>query len=113
MIRRPPRSTQSRSSAASDVYKRQVRCRAQQHGSELCGPPFGTKPPQDDWTGRAAATAGNGVGVVGLRPARTDAVWWHGDVSDSAGLLPAVQTRPYPVPGRPLVAITHVFRHIF
>ena len=24
MIRRPPRSTQSRSSAASDVYKRQV-----------------------------------------------------------------------------------------
>eukprot|EP00657_Telonema_sp_P-1_P009392 TRINITY_DN3573_c0_g1_i1.p1 TRINITY_DN3573_c0_g1~~TRINITY_DN3573_c0_g1_i1.p1 ORF type:complete len:105 (+),score=37.58 TRINITY_DN3573_c0_g1_i1:128-442(+) len=27
MIRRPPRSTQSRSSAASDVYKRQVRGR--------------------------------------------------------------------------------------
>src|SRR5450756_2859480 len=27
MIRRPPRSTQSRSSAASDVYKRQVHCR--------------------------------------------------------------------------------------
>src|SRR5680860_340314 len=27
MIRRPPRSTQSRSSAASDVYKRQVRKR--------------------------------------------------------------------------------------
>ena len=27
MIRRPPRSTQSRSSAASDVYKRQVRAR--------------------------------------------------------------------------------------
>eukprot|EP00657_Telonema_sp_P-1_P007981 TRINITY_DN28430_c0_g1_i1.p2 TRINITY_DN28430_c0_g1~~TRINITY_DN28430_c0_g1_i1.p2 ORF type:complete len:146 (+),score=18.77 TRINITY_DN28430_c0_g1_i1:77-514(+) len=26
MIRRPPRSTQSRSSAASDVYKRQVLC---------------------------------------------------------------------------------------
>ena len=25
MLRRPPRSTQSRSSAASDVYKRQVR----------------------------------------------------------------------------------------
>ena len=25
MIRRPPRSTQSRSSAASDVYKRQVK----------------------------------------------------------------------------------------
>src|SRR5450756_2366822 len=28
MIRRPPRSTQSRSSAASDVYKRQVRRQA-------------------------------------------------------------------------------------
>src|SRR5680860_386041 len=26
MIRRPPRSTQSRSSAASDVYKRQILC---------------------------------------------------------------------------------------
>src|SRR5450756_2063638 len=26
MIRRPPRSTQSRSSAASDVYKRQIVC---------------------------------------------------------------------------------------
>eukprot|EP00657_Telonema_sp_P-1_P012081 TRINITY_DN8301_c0_g1_i1.p2 TRINITY_DN8301_c0_g1~~TRINITY_DN8301_c0_g1_i1.p2 ORF type:complete len:102 (+),score=58.72 TRINITY_DN8301_c0_g1_i1:13-318(+) len=26
MIRRPPRSTQSRSSAASDVYKRQIQC---------------------------------------------------------------------------------------
>ena len=28
MIRRPPRSTQSRSSAASDVYKRQILDRA-------------------------------------------------------------------------------------
>src|SRR5450756_3103455 len=28
MIRRPPRSTQSRSSAASDVYKRQLRAHA-------------------------------------------------------------------------------------
>eukprot|EP01017_Pseudomicrothorax_dubius_P044893 TRINITY_DN7651_c0_g1_i2.p1 TRINITY_DN7651_c0_g1~~TRINITY_DN7651_c0_g1_i2.p1 ORF type:complete len:205 (-),score=45.87 TRINITY_DN7651_c0_g1_i2:28-642(-) len=32
MIRRPPRSTQSRSSAASDVYKRQLRKR---HGKKL------------------------------------------------------------------------------
>ena len=30
MIRRPPRSTLDRSSAASDVYKRQDQCRAQQ-----------------------------------------------------------------------------------
>mgnify|MGYP002682499095 CR=1 FL=1 len=27
MIRRPPRPTQSRSSAASDVYKRQIQCK--------------------------------------------------------------------------------------
>src|SRR5680860_1369576 len=32
MIRRPPRSTQSRSSAASDVYKRQVQTRTGSHG---------------------------------------------------------------------------------
>src|SRR5450756_432814 len=33
MIRRPPRSTQSRSSAASDVYKRQIRAR--EHDARL------------------------------------------------------------------------------
>ena len=31
MIRRPPRSTQSRSSAASDVYKRQIYCLLKTH----------------------------------------------------------------------------------
>src|SRR5450756_1304948 len=31
MIRRPPRSTQSRSSAASDVYKRQILIRGARH----------------------------------------------------------------------------------
>src|SRR5450756_2711227 len=34
MIRRPPRSTQSRSSAASDVYKRQHRPPADEHGGD-------------------------------------------------------------------------------
>ena len=35
MIRRPPRSTLDRSSAASDVYKRQAhRCGAEQHADE-------------------------------------------------------------------------------
>src|SRR5680860_1916260 len=34
MIRRPPRSTQSRSSAASDVYKRQVGLREARLGAE-------------------------------------------------------------------------------
>ena len=32
MIRRPPRSTQSRSSAASDVYKRQVTIKVKDEG---------------------------------------------------------------------------------
>ena len=31
MIRRPPRSTQSRSSAASDVYKRQLQVEGNAH----------------------------------------------------------------------------------
>eukprot|EP00657_Telonema_sp_P-1_P002978 TRINITY_DN1695_c0_g1_i1.p1 TRINITY_DN1695_c0_g1~~TRINITY_DN1695_c0_g1_i1.p1 ORF type:complete len:118 (+),score=26.27 TRINITY_DN1695_c0_g1_i1:103-456(+) len=37
MIRRPPRSTQSRSSAASDVYKKQLRLSATQTGSKRQG----------------------------------------------------------------------------
>src|SRR5450756_882173 len=38
MIRRPPRSTQSRSSAASDVYKRQVSgCEVNRLIDGLCG----------------------------------------------------------------------------
>src|SRR5450756_1602082 len=37
MIRRPPRSTQSRSSAASDVYKRQNRNRAGLLSGKLLG----------------------------------------------------------------------------
>eukprot|EP00656_Telonema_subtile_P043459 TRINITY_DN4981_c0_g2_i1.p1 TRINITY_DN4981_c0_g2~~TRINITY_DN4981_c0_g2_i1.p1 ORF type:complete len:238 (+),score=47.68 TRINITY_DN4981_c0_g2_i1:65-778(+) len=41
MIRRPPRSTLSSSSAASDVYKRQYqrRVRGRTCGAKLCGPP--------------------------------------------------------------------------
>eukprot|EP00657_Telonema_sp_P-1_P012430 TRINITY_DN89_c0_g1_i1.p1 TRINITY_DN89_c0_g1~~TRINITY_DN89_c0_g1_i1.p1 ORF type:complete len:102 (+),score=66.98 TRINITY_DN89_c0_g1_i1:89-394(+) len=35
MIRRPPRSTQSRSSAASDVYKRQIQDCGFEHPSEV------------------------------------------------------------------------------
>src|SRR5680860_1904078 len=41
MIRRPPRSTQSRSSAASDVYKRQVRDRALARGPGCLGQALG------------------------------------------------------------------------
>ena len=36
MIRRPPRSTQSSSSAASDVYKRQERFKAQRRTAKFC-----------------------------------------------------------------------------
>lgn len=32
------------------------------------------------WSSRAADTAKNGVGCVGLLPARTDTRWWHRDV---------------------------------
>ena len=35
MIRRPPRSTLDRSSAASDVYKRQLEDDVKNHGDEL------------------------------------------------------------------------------
>src|SRR5680860_1747750 len=38
MIRRPPRSTQSRSSAASDVYKRQTQPLATFHAAETPAP---------------------------------------------------------------------------
>ena len=37
MIRRPPRSTQSRSSAASDVYKRQVQYAKRVVGRKMYG----------------------------------------------------------------------------
>eukprot|EP00657_Telonema_sp_P-1_P009409 TRINITY_DN3590_c0_g1_i1.p1 TRINITY_DN3590_c0_g1~~TRINITY_DN3590_c0_g1_i1.p1 ORF type:complete len:123 (+),score=20.62 TRINITY_DN3590_c0_g1_i1:60-428(+) len=39
MTRRPPRSTQSRSSAASDVYKRQLIARVHARPSTCGGPP--------------------------------------------------------------------------
>src|SRR5450756_3240595 len=45
MIRRPPRSTQSRSSAASDVYKRQTTARAVAVGSPMSMKPAGKAVP--------------------------------------------------------------------
>src|SRR5680860_1735544 len=75
MIRRPPRSTQSRSSAASDVYKRQL---GEGAGHGLAGDgagPVQVGPVQDGWFGLAPAVrlaaahepAGQGAGhcVVG------------------------------------------------
>src|SRR5659263_740101 len=42
MIRRPPRSTQSRSSAASDVYKRQIVCGTLSLLTQVTVVPIGT-----------------------------------------------------------------------
>ena len=51
MIRRPPRSTQSRSSAASDVYKRQLLVDAGQAADDLvvvaAGLEIGRRAPQE------------------------------------------------------------------
>src|SRR5450756_1934829 len=54
MIRRPPRSTQSRSSAASDVYKRQVVIRHQSSGAPHTLAHAG-------WTAGAVINAGDGT----------------------------------------------------
>src|SRR5665809_159934 len=64
MIRRPPRSTQSRSSAASDVYKRQA----------LDGrtAPFGTAPSGSP-NGATATTRGAPVSYTHLRAHETKA----------------------------------------
>ena len=43
MIRRPPRSTQSRSSAASDVYKRQMQYEAKIEDPEIFTQPWTIK----------------------------------------------------------------------
>src|SRR5680860_1916227 len=71
MIRRPPRSTQSRSSAASDVYKRQRRGRRHRGvRSERPGrghPGAATRPGRVAVTGVLVA----GGGLIGL------SVAWH------------------------------------
>src|SRR5450756_3202672 len=73
MIRRPPRSTQSRSSAASDVYKRQVLVEAKGQGQVVlryCSPE-GSVLPEFNPNGATANIAGvcNPEGnVLGLMP---------------------------------------------
>src|SRR5674536_290570 len=47
MIRRPPRSTLSSSSAASDVYKRQVKMDKRRHRDTRGGPVFKTGVAED------------------------------------------------------------------
>src|SRR5450756_1842450 len=52
MIRRPPRSTQSRSSAASDVYKRQLGLAAEEYASnkQTLEQQFSAQAQQDAWS---------------------------------------------------------------
>src|SRR5680860_535314 len=62
MIRRPPRSTQSRSSAASDVYKRQVQGRDADGRID--------RPPQVQWLSEVGLDDGDPVEVIGQPPAQ-------------------------------------------
>ena len=50
MIRRPPRSTLDRSSAASDVYKRQADLMAMMKRGDVNQMSFGFYVRQDEWT---------------------------------------------------------------
>ena len=59
MIRRPPRSTLDRSSAASDVYKRQVVSLSRLSRGRLAADRLGTSPDEPN-----AASAGYGCGVA-------------------------------------------------
>ena len=62
MIRRPPRSTQSRSSAASDVYKRQIHTKVERQqcimSLRMCGMAQKCTQPSGGYTG---------TGIVGKR----------------------------------------------
>ena len=75
MIRRPPRSTLDRSSAASDVYKRQL---YYTHVDALAIDPDGSV-----YAGGDFATAG---GVAVHRIARWDGTVWHALDSGLAGM---------------------------
>src|SRR5450756_3069755 len=83
MIRRPPRSTQSRSSAASDVYKRQEVIQAY-----LEGPAGGPERPVRWLAGFAVAhvKAGAGAAVHVDVPLRALQVW---DVDEHGWTIPA------------------------
>src|SRR5680860_1063700 len=77
MIRRPPRSTQSRSSAASDVYKRQawrgstnaVRRRRSASDQIRSGPTLPTEKPEAPFLPQVEALLGGDrrVGMLGFR----------------------------------------------
>src|SRR5450756_3163921 len=74
MIRRPPRSTQSRSSAASDVYKRQLLTRhsrgrvpihhSREVGNPICTPSLGAFPYPGGRSGRRRCNSLRGNGTV-------------------------------------------------
>src|SRR5450756_1557818 len=72
MIRRPPRSTQSRSSAASDVYKRQARATARECGAAEAAARADLRRVEEEYTGlqgKLNALEGLERERVGLAPA--------------------------------------------
>src|SRR5450756_31837 len=67
MIRRPPRSTQSRSSAASDVYKRQIGNILDSHGRYGIG--------HNDWHGKGCIEFQEAVTRLCVRHSDDDTLW--------------------------------------
>ena len=96
MIRRPPRSTQSRSSAASDVYKRQQPTNARVTNAQLnmyaefgssTGEPVAVRPVYQLWNSSANATTYDGVNnwsIAGGRNISVD-IGPYVDVKNSVG----------------------------
>ena len=68
MIRRPPRSTQSRSSAASDVYKRQALYRLTEQGNVYVNYAISQQPPGGSSFALAASGSGNSANRTDFKP---------------------------------------------
>src|SRR5665811_2453093 len=77
MIRRPPRSTRVRSSAASDVYKRQILLNEREHGLHPVPPN-----PEIRLDSRASRSVGSGSGLWLSSSSRTLALTRLRMVSD-------------------------------
>src|SRR5450756_878586 len=119
MIRRPPRSTQSRSSAASDVYKRQMLQGVQPEICEL-GDIFAGSPDAKDTTGIPRRA------VVGIKVMRKAPVWLShyislfaqasGRYSDRSDRAPLARTAPLCTaaaqPSRPVASLNQVIASV-
>src|SRR5450756_1132754 len=91
MIRRPPRSTQSRSSAASDVYKRQMESQATPFPAATATPGRATTPPIISWP--EALSTGIEVHVLPSRECQAMATT---SVGLDPRLLPTATRPPLP-----------------